>query len=120
MRHTLWPKEDLARVLELITYMREVCDSTLLIGKRAKDHSAKLFELSLLLNDIVVEGKHMVFLSTDAGGLGLSSKCFLCHKHRTPVEFSGFRPAHFSRSQDGSEKSCHLHQLDNKREKIMM
>ncbi len=118
-----WPKEDLARLLELITYMREVCDSTLLVGETVKNHSAKLKELSLLLDDIVIEGGHkalifsqwermtslietllneigigyeylwggvkpkkrpqlvsnfnknpecMVFLSTDAGGLGLN------------------------------------------------
>ena len=57
-----WPKEDLARVLELITYMREVCDSTLLIGEETKEHSAKLKELSLLLSDIVIEGGHKVLI----------------------------------------------------------
>ena len=57
-----WPKEDLARVLELITYMREVCDSTLLIGEEVKEHSAKLKELSLLLDDIVIEGGHKVLI----------------------------------------------------------
>lgn len=57
-----WPKKDLARVLELITYMREVCDSTLLIGKEVKEHSAKLKELSFLLDDIVIEGGHKVLI----------------------------------------------------------